>query len=123
MGVTHHANYVRYLEEARVAWMRARGLEKTHFPKSDHVLAVLRFQVWHLKPSTFDDLLTVQVQARREGVRIHFQYAVLKNGERIAEGETLHIPVNAALRPVKPAPELIDQLGKEPWIETWLSNS
>ena len=123
MGVTHHANYVRYLEEARVAWMRARGLQNTHFPKSEHVLAVLNFQVWHLKPSTFDDVLTVQVQARGERARIRFQYAVLKNGERIAEGETLHIPVNAQLRPVRPAAELTAQLEKEPWIETWLSNS
>ncbi|MBX3021332.1 MAG: acyl-CoA thioesterase [Bdellovibrionales bacterium] len=123
MGVTHHANYVRYFEEARVAWMRSKDLSRIHYPKADHVLAVLRFQVWHMKPCTFDDLLVVQLQVRREGAKIHFQYAVLKNGERIAEAETLHIPVNSALRPMKPAPELSAQLEKEAWIETWLSNS
>jgi acyl-CoA thioester hydrolase len=123
MGVTHHANYIRYLEEARVAWMRARGLSGTHYPHEDRVLAVLRFQVWHKKTCTFDDALKIQLQVRRDGLKIHFQYAVCKNGERIAEAETVHIPVDGKLKPKRPSPELTAQLEKEPWTETWLSNS
>lgn len=123
MGVTHHANYVRYLEEARVAWMRARNLSATHYPQSDRVLAVIRFQVWHMKPCTFDDALKIQLQVRRDGLKIHFQYAIFKDGERIAEAETVHIPVNSELKPMRPSPQLAAHLEKEAWTETWLSNS
>ena len=123
MGVVHHANYLHYLEEARVAWMRERGLAHTHFPKSDKVLALLRYQVWHLRPCTFDDLVRVELQVRRQGLKVHFQYAIYKGDERITEAETLHIPVDKELKPARPSQELLAMLEKEPWTETLLSNS
>ena len=123
MGVTHHVNYLRYCEEARVAWMREHGLTHTHFPKSDHVLAVLETRVRHLRASTFDDELEVRLQVRREGLKIHFQYALARDGERVAEAETIHIPVDAELKPRRPDRDLIQHLEKEKWTETWLSNS
>jgi acyl-CoA thioester hydrolase len=127
MGVVHHANYLRFCEEARVAWMRENGLSAAHFPRTEDVLAVLHYQVWHLKTATFEDQIKVSLQVRRQGLKIHFQYAIYKldNGEeiRVAEAETLHIPVNGRLKPVRPAPAFLKQLEKEPWIETWLSNS
>jgi acyl-CoA thioester hydrolase len=123
MGVTHHANYLRYCEEARVAWMRSRDLARTHFPHTDKVLALLHYQVWHKKPCTFDDALRIWLQVRRKGLKIYFQYAIYKGDERICEAETLHIPVDKELRPVRPSEELMKVLEKEKWTETWLSNS
>jgi acyl-CoA thioester hydrolase len=123
MGVVHHANYLTYMEEARVAWMRERKLGHTHFPHSDRVLALLHYQVWHLKPLTFDDVARVELQVRREGLKLHFQYAIYKGDTRVAEAETLHIPVDKELKPVRPSAELLNTVEKEPWTETWLSNS
>ena len=123
MGIVHHANYLRYAEEARVAWMRSRSLGHTHYPHSDRVLALLHYQIWHLKTATFDDIIRVELQVRRQGLKIHFQYAMYKGEVRIAEGETLHIPVDKELKPVRPSQELLGQMEKEPWTETWLSNS
>jgi acyl-CoA thioester hydrolase len=127
MGVVHHANYLRFCEEARVAWMREKGLSAVHFPQTEDVLAVLHYQVWHLKTATFEDQIKVSLQVRRQGLKIHFQYAIYKlnNDEeiRVAEAETLHIPVDSRLKPVRPAQAFLKQLEKEPWIETWLSNS
>lgn len=123
MGVVHHANYLRFCEEARVAWMRARGLTGTHYPLTDKVLAVLHYQVWHLKPCTFEDLLRISLQVGRKGVRVRFQYSIYKGDELIAQAETLHIPVDGELRPCRPEPEFVKQLEKEPWTETWLLNS
>lgn len=127
MGVVHHANYLRFCEEARVSWMRRKQLTSTHFPHSDIVLAVLHYQVWHLKSCTFEDSLRIYLQVQRVGLKIRFQYAIYKQENegqvRIAEAETLHIPVNKELRPTRPAQELLNQMEKEAWIETWLSNS
>ncbi len=127
MGVVHHANYLRFCEEARVAWMREVGLSNTHYPHSDKVLAVLHYQVWHLKPCTFDDLIKIYLQVHRMGLKIHFQYAIFKqvgsDEVRIAEAETLHIPVDKDLKPARPSQQLLTHLEKETWTETWLSNS
>jgi acyl-CoA thioester hydrolase len=123
MGVTHHANYLRFAEEARVAWMRERGLSHTHFPHTDHVLALIHYQVWHFRPSTFDDALKIQLQVRGTGVKIRYQYKVFLGEELIAEAETLHVPVDGKLKLVRPNARLTSTLEKEPWIETWLSNS
>ena len=123
MGVVHHANYLRFCEEARVAWMRACDLTATHYPRTDIVLAVLSYQVWHYKTATFEDALTVRLQVGRKGVKVRFQYSIFKGDELIAQAETLHIPVDGELRPVRPAPEFVKQLEKESWTETWLLNS
>jgi acyl-CoA thioester hydrolase len=127
MGVVHHANYLRFCEEARVAWMREMDLSSSHYPQNDKVLAVLHYQVWHLKPCTFDDLIKVYLQVHRVGLKIQFQYAMFKaspEGDvRIAEAETLHIPVDKDLRPARPSQQFMQQLEKETWTETWLSNS
>jgi acyl-CoA thioester hydrolase len=123
MRVAHHASYIHFCEEARVAWMRERGLSHTHFPQAKKILAVLHYQVWHLKTCTFDDLLRIELQVRRVGLRIHYQYVIWKDDERIAEAETWHIPVDPQLKPTRHDPELITALEKEVWTETWLSNS
>lgn len=123
MGVVHHANYLRYCEEARVAWMRSRFLSGTHYPKSDKVLAVLHYQVWHFRPCTFDDKVDIYLQVKRDGLKVHFQYALYKEDTRIAEAETLHISVDRDLKPARLAPEFMNVMEKEKWTETWLSNS
>jgi len=123
MGVVHHANYLRFCEEARVAWMRERGLAPTHYPQTDKVLAVLHYQVWHMKPATFDDLLKVSLQVAHKGVRVRFQYSIYKGDSLIAQAETLHIAVDKDLRPCRLEATFTQQLEKEPWTETWLLNS
>lgn len=124
MGVVHHANFVRYLEEARVAWMRERSLHEEHFPRVDVVFAVIRMQIHHEAPAFFDDLLNIRLQVRRDGLKIHFQYAIYRDlsETRIAWGETLHVPVNKELKPVRPSKKLVDHLESEAWTETWPSN-
>jgi acyl-CoA thioester hydrolase len=122
MGVVHHTTYLNYCEEARVAWMRANDLGGTHYPRTDRVLAVLQYRMWHLRPARFDDLLRIHLQVRREGLKIRFQYAIFLGTERIAQAETLHIPVDGQLKPTRPSPEFTAHMEKEKWTETWLLN-
>ncbi|MBK8204948.1 MAG: thioesterase family protein [Bdellovibrionales bacterium] len=69
MGVLHHAQYLIYFEEARVAWLRDLVLSEHHFPKANMVLGVLETHCRHFLPARFEDLVTVAVQARREGLK------------------------------------------------------
>lgn len=125
MQVVHHSNYLRYFEEARVAWMKARDLAGTHYPHSNLCLGVLSSQVWYHRPAYFDDRLRIHVWARREGVKVRFRYGI--RSERwpdwVTTGETLHTSLNNEFKPVKPHPKLIKSLEKEIWIETSPWNS
>jgi acyl-CoA thioester hydrolase len=122
LGVAHHTSFVLFCEQARVGWMRARGLSHIHYPKTDHVLALLNYKLQYFGEARLDDIVRIALQVRRQGLKIQFQYAIYKDEQRIVQAETLHFPVDAGLRPVRPHSELLTHLEKEPWIETWLSN-
>lgn len=122
MGVVHHANHLRLIEEARVAWLKDRKLGSVHYPHANWHLAVTSSGVQYLKPMLFDQLVRVEVQVKREGIRMFFRYAVFCNQELLSTAETVHVPLNEKLKPVKIPQELIEGLEKEPWIETWPSS-
>jgi len=121
MGVVHHSNYVRYFEEARVAWLRERGLMQHHAPFGPYTFAVIDLGVKFLKPAKFDDLLEVWVQVRTQGARLRFQYAIwsARTREWNATGFTELVPINGELRAVKPPWEVRDVIHAEKWDETW----
>jgi acyl-CoA thioester hydrolase len=120
MGVVHHANYLRFLEEARVAWGHAHNLIIFDKPETAAHFAVLETRVRHLKPTKFGDNLEIDVEVKREGVRVQFQYRVRKNNEIVCLGETLHVPLDKDLRPIKLSKEMRATLEKSAWTETWL---
>ena len=122
MGVMHHANHLRLIEEARVAWLQARGLKAFHYPHVDWHLALTSSSIQYLKPLLFDQLVRVEVLVKREGVRIVFRYAIFHEKELLSTAETVHVPLNESLKPVKIPQELKERLEKEPWIETWPSS-
>jgi acyl-CoA thioester hydrolase len=126
MGVVHHSNYLRFLEEARVAWGHAYNLIKFDQPETAAHFAVLETQVRHLKPLRFGDEILVEVEAKREGARILFQYRIFKEKDKEKEivclGRTEHIPLGPDLKPLKLNQDIRKTLEKSTWTETWLSN-
>lgn len=123
MGVAHHANYLRYCEETRVAWMRSHNLTEQHYPARDLCLAVIESRLRHLRPVRFEDLVKVYLQVRRDRLKIHFQYAMVRKEEPeapVAFAETVLVPLNRELKPIRMPVELAAQLEKEIWTETWL---
>jgi acyl-CoA thioester hydrolase len=121
MGIVHHSNYLRFFEEARVAWAHQVGIIDYQNPESGHFLAVLETRCRHLKPSYFGDLLTVRLQVKAQGVRICFQYLITsEKGEKIAAGTSTHASLNKQLRPIRMTEQMKNILEKETWTETWL---
>lgn len=119
MGIVHHSNYLRFCEEARVEWAHHRGLIDYQKPDSASHFAVLETRVKHLAPARFGDELTIELQCRREGNRIQFQYKLKNAATLIALVETQHVPLKD-LRAIKMPREMRDILEGETWTETWL---
>jgi acyl-CoA thioester hydrolase len=121
MGVLHHSNHVRYFEEARVAWLRARGLIDMHAPAGPLTFAVVELRSRYMKTARFDDLVEVWTQGQLDGVRIQFRYAIwnTRSGEWIAEGETVLVPLNAEMRPARLPPPVLEAFRRERWSQSW----
>jgi acyl-CoA thioester hydrolase len=103
MGVAHHANYIKFFEEARVNWLRDEGLIEIHAPQGPFTFAVVDLDCQFKKPCTFEDEIEVVVDARLEGARIVFRYAIwlVRTAAWIATGKTTLVPLTADLRPAR----------------------
>jgi acyl-CoA thioester hydrolase len=76
MGIIHHAAYLPYLEEARVAYLRQLGHPYDEVRRDGFNFAVLEVVVQYRRPLEFDEL--VDVRLRSGGVRrATFQLAYL----------------------------------------------
>lgn len=113
MGVVHHSNYLKYFEEARVHWLRAIGLEAFHVPQGDLIIAVLATSCEHHRPLFFRDLLRVRLRIQLEGAKLRFFYQLYSQAfgeELVAEGMSLHIPVNRDRKVVRFPPVVLQTL-------------
>ena len=121
MGVVHHSNYLKMFEEARVAWMRERNLIDCHYPRADLALGVIESTVRHVKAARFEEVLRIFLQARRERLKIHFQYAIYRSDsdELVATGTTVLVPVDRELKVLRVPKALVETLEKEIWTEIW----
>ncbi len=122
MGIVHHSNYVRFYEEARVAWAEAHGLLSSEQPESAANFAVIGVHVRHLKPCRFGDTVRMQVQSRLHGGRIFFEYKMWNLEELISEARTEHVSLDANLKLQRPSPSMKQVMKGVSWNETWLSS-
>jgi acyl-CoA thioester hydrolase len=95
-GIAHHSAYLVWFEAARVAYLaehaggyqslRDRGIESP----------VVEINVRYLSPARFDEKLRVYARCYDlRGARFRCQYLVEREGERLAEGSSLHALVDA----------------------------
>ena len=111
-GIAHHASFVVWLEEARVAYLAAfaGGYQAIR----DRGIEALTTAV-HLeydRAAAFDEVLTIGVRcAEIRGARFRYEYVVERDGERVATGWTAHATVDAAtLRPTRVPAWFVDDV-------------
>ena len=103
MGVVHHSNYIRFLEEARCKWLDTIGIPFSVLEENGVTIPVLGVNVTYKHHVTFDDTIIIYVFAKEyNGVRMTIGYNVLdkKTGKTVLTGETKHCFTNRELRPV-----------------------
>ena len=103
MGLTHHSNYIRFMEEARVELLRSWGLDWAALEKEGILSAVTAISGSYKNSSVFDDLLRIRVFLEEyTGIRMTFRYEMTKEGGRIVfEGTSEHCFLNSEGRPLR----------------------
>ncbi len=116
MGVTHHSNYIRYFEEARVYFMDEMGMSYKWFEETGIIMPVLSISCKYAKSSGFDDIILIKTKINKVSpVKVGFEYeATNKTGsEIICKGESLHGFLNREFKPMsikKENPEVFERL-------------
>lgn len=79
MGITHHSNYVRWMEEARVAYLAEVGWDYDRLEELGVISPVVAIDCRYIKTTTFPDVVTVDVGVDEfKGVRLKMKY-IMKN--------------------------------------------
>ena len=93
MGVIYHANYFKWMEEARVALLDSLGFSYAEIERSGIAAAVVGVSAEYRKPVCFGDEVTVDARvAKYNGVTVTFAYEIRNavDGAICTTGMTKH---------------------------------
>lgn len=116
MGITHHSNYVRWMEEARIDFLSQAGYSYERIEAEGIISPVLAVDCRYKHSTTFADEIVIDVCIKEfNGVRLILAYTMKKAGEEtvIFTGKTEHCFLGQNGRPVrmkKEFPELFKLL-------------
>ena len=112
LGIVHHSNYIRYMEEARVVALDDIGLPYKKIEKAGVSIPVLGTKCEYKSPAKFDDIILIDAKmAEYTGTRMKMTYTMTNkvNGTILAIGETSHCFTDFNLKPIslkKAKPEM-----------------
>lgn len=103
MGIVHHSNYIRFLEEARCAFLENLDMPYSLLESLGIMIPVLGVQCDFKHHVTFNDTILIDVSIKSfNGVRLVMQYSVTEknSGNLVLNGETKHCFTDSNLKPI-----------------------
>ena len=93
MAVVHHSNYIRWMEEARVAYLDDIGAGFAGLEARGVISPVIGVDCRYLRPCRFDDRVRIDVKITEfRGVRLRVAYEMFNetSGELCCTGTSEH---------------------------------
>lgn len=93
MGVTHHSNYIRWMEEARVTFLDAIGWNYARLEQQGISSPVVSVQGDFKNATTFDDAVVIKVWVKEcSGVKLVVSYEMHNQvtGQLVFTGTSSH---------------------------------
>jgi len=103
MGITHHSNYIRWMEEARIFFLEQIGCGYDSLEQLGIISPVTSVDCDYKKSTTFNDIVKIEIKLYKyNGIKFQFKYKMIneKTGEVVATGETKHCFLNKEYRPL-----------------------
>lgn len=104
MGIVHHSNYIRYLEEARCYMLSKMNIPYSYLEEQGIMIPVLGVNCSFKQHVTFDDTIIIEPYIKDfNGVRLTVGYNVKEknNCNIILIGETKHCFTDINLKPIR----------------------
>jgi acyl-CoA thioester hydrolase len=103
MGVIHHSNYIRFMEEARVDLMQQLGIGMVQMESLGIIIPVLTVSCEYKRMTRFDEKVTIRLRAKSyNGIKLFLDYTIKNsaNGELKAIGSSSHGFITRDGRPI-----------------------
>ena len=96
MGITHHSNYIRWMEEARVDFLKAIGWGYEEIEAMGIISPVTAVECRYKNTTTFADEVYIEVWvAEFKGVKLKICYSMKKSDDTVVcEGASEHCFMN-----------------------------
>ncbi len=103
MGLTHHSNYIRFMEEARVDLLEKLGWPYEKLEELGLFSPVIGLSCCYLSPTTFSDVIEISAEVLEyKGARLKVGYKMSKrDGTPVFEGVSEHCFVGKNGRPIR----------------------
>ena len=115
MGIIHHANYLIYLEQARLEWLNNLGFSYNKMEQDGVLLPVYNIDIKYIKPIKFGDEISVRISLKKiPTTRVIFSYEITnQNGDLCSTCDLTLVFTDAQkFRPRKPIPEFLEACEK-----------
>ena len=103
MGITHHSNYIKWMEEARISYLDKIGCSYAKMEADGVISPVTTVECSYKTPTTFGDEVKVEVRILEyTGVRLIIGYEMSNTatGATVALCKSEHCFTNTAGRPI-----------------------
>ena len=92
MGITHHSNYVRWMEEARVYFLDAIGLPYDKLEADGIISPVTAVDCHYKATSTFADVIAIDISVSiLKGAKLGFDYVMTnQDGQQVCQAHSEH---------------------------------
>lgn len=103
MGIIHHSNYIRWMEEARMDLMEQIGLSYKGMEEMEIISPVLSVSCQYKSMARFDDTVVIDIKiAEYNGIKMKVEYTMTdkKTGELRAVAASEHCFLNRSGKPI-----------------------
>lgn len=91
MGIVHHSNYVRWMEEARMDFLSQLGWDYKKIEDDGIISPVIAIECKYVKTTTFSDLIEIGVKVEEfRGVKLKLKYEMKRDNVLVCEGHSEH---------------------------------
>lgn len=92
MGITHHSNYIRWMEEARVHFLAEIGWPYDKLEETGIISPVTAVHCIYLATSTFADTISISVEVEKvKAARLTLSYQMInQKGKTVCQAQSEH---------------------------------
>ncbi len=103
MGITHHSNYIRFMEEARMQFLKEIGYPMHRIEEEGLTSPVVSISCEYKSVTTYDDLIDIDICiSKYTGVVLEFSYELRnkESGKTVGKAKSSHCFINEKGNPV-----------------------
>lgn len=103
MGIVHHSNYIRFMEEARMQYLDDIGFSMNQIESFGITSPVVSVDCKYKSPSTFGDEIEIEIKLKQyTGVKLTLSYVMRNNStdEIVAIASSTHCFIDSSGKPI-----------------------